>query len=163
MVIDGSYNGGFNSISGGVKYLHDLEPEYNKMLFLGDMRELGEESKPLHIELANLIVESNIASVVLVGEEMKRYVYPILLEAFGETRVFSFLNSRLAGRQMRDLIVASEQKSVVFVKGSQNTIYLEEGIKEFLYDLRDVEKLCRQSDHWMNIKNHFFEAVIAEV
>jgi UDP-N-acetylmuramoyl-tripeptide--D-alanyl-D-alanine ligase len=40
VIIDGSYNGGFNSISGGIEYLDGLSAEYNKMLFLGDMREL---------------------------------------------------------------------------------------------------------------------------
>lgn len=144
------------------------------------MRELGDDSKELHTEIAEKIIASSIQSVVLVGEEMKRFVYPLLLEAWGSfppespegitpertsDRVFSFLHSRLAGKKVRDIIMTApdEVKTVVFVKGSQNSIYLEEGIKEFLYDLRDVEKLCRQSDYWMEIKNHFFESVIAEI
>jgi hypothetical protein len=48
----------------------------------------------------------------------------------------------------------------VFVKWSQNTIFLEEWIKEFLFDLRDSSKLCRQSDEWLKIKKQFFETVI---
>lgn len=163
VIIDGSYNGGFNSISGGVKYLHELEGEYEKILFLGDMRELGNESKNLHTELANIIAETNVNHVVLVGEEMKHYAYPILLERLGEDRVFSFLSSRLAGKKIRDILTTAEQKAIIFAKGSQNTIYLEEGIKEFLFDLRDVDNLCRQAPYWLNTKNHFFETVIAEV
>lgn len=144
------------------------------------MRELGEDSKELHTEIAEKIIASSVQSVVLVGEEMKRFVYPLLLEAWGtipedvpegtipertSDRVFAFLHSRLAGKKVRDIIMAApdEVKTVVFTKGSQNSIYLEEGIKEFLYDLRDVEKLCRQSDYWMEKKNHFFESVIAEI
>lgn len=144
------------------------------------MRELGEDSKELHTEIAEKIIASSVQSVVLVGEEMKRFVYPLLLEAWGNTptdeegnptsertsdRVFSFLHSRLAGKKLRDIIMAApdEAKTVVFTKGSQNGIYLEEGVKEFLYDLRDVEKLCRQSAYWMEKKNHFFESVIAEI
>lgn len=96
---------------------------------------------------------------------MQRTVYPLLLKAFGEERVFSFLSSRVAGKKVRDLIMNSPEdlKSIVFVKGSQNSIYLEEGIKEFLYDLRDIDKLCRQSNYWMGKKNNFFETVIAEI
>ncbi len=129
------------------------------------MRELGEESKALHTEIAESIVAAGIQWVVLVGEEMKHYVYPILLEHLGADNVFAFLNSRLAGEKVRDIImgIENEEKTVVFVKGSQNSIYLEEGIKEFLYDLRDVEKLCRQDSHWIGRKNHFFETVIAEI
>jgi UDP-N-acetylmuramyl pentapeptide synthase len=129
------------------------------------MRELGEDSKELHTEIAEKIKASSIQSVILVGEEMKRFVYPILLETMGEDRVFSFLHSRLAGMKVRDIIMSGpdDAKTVVFTKGSQNSIYLEEGIKEFLYDLRDFDKLCRQEDYWMEIKNHFFESVIAEI
>lgn len=135
------------------------------------MRELGDESKELHTDIAEKIIASSVQSVVLVGEEMKRFVYPLLLEAWkdpetGESdRVFSFLHSRLAGKKVRDLIMTApdDKKTVIFAKGSQNTIYLEEGIKEFLYDLRDVDKLCRQSNSWMDTKNHFFESVIAEI
>ncbi|MDP2103623.1 MAG: UDP-N-acetylmuramoyl-tripeptide--D-alanyl-D-alanine ligase [Candidatus Gracilibacteria bacterium] len=165
IIVDGSYNGGFNSISGGITYLKKLDKEYNKILFIGDMRELGEESKALHTEIAESIVAAGIQWVVLVGEEMKHYVYPILLEHLGADNVFAFLNSRLAGEKVRDIImgIENEEKTVVFVKGSQNSIYLEEGIKEFLYDLRDVEKLCRQDSHWIGRKNHFFETVIAEI
>lgn len=180
VIIDGSYNGGFNSISGGIEYLDGLGDEYNKVLFIGDMRELGDDSKEFHTEIAEKIIASSIQSVILVGEEMKRFVYPLLLEAWGSIptdvpegiapeltsdRVFSFLHSRLAGKKVRDIIMAApdEVKTVIFTKGSQSSIYLEEGIKEFLYDLRDVDKLCRQSDHWMGIKNHFFESVIAEI
>lgn len=134
LIIDGSYNGGFNSISGGIEYLDGLGSEYNKILFLGDMRELGEDSKELHTEIAEKIIASSVQSVVLVGEEMKRFVYPLLLEAWGtfpeETpegsvmaerktdRVFSFLHSRLAGKKVRDIIMASsdDTKTVIFTK-----------------------------------------------
>lgn len=165
LIIDGSYNGGYNSISWGIGYLDGISNEYNKILFLGDMRDLGEESKELHLEIAQQIIESSVKSVVLVGEEMKHFVYPIILDAWGEERVFSFLHSRLAGKKVRDIIIAApdEVKTVVFTKGSQTSIYLEEGIKEFLYDLRDVDKLCRQGDYWMRTKNHFFESVIAAI
>ena len=105
------------------------------------MRELGGESRALHVELAENIAETDVDCVVLVGEEMQHHVYPILLERFGEKCVFSFLNSRLAGKKIRDILanIEDERKIVVFVKGSQNTIYLEEGIKEFLFDLRDID------------------------
>lgn len=165
IIVDGSYNGGFNSISGGITYLKKLDKDYNKILFIGDMRELGEESKTLHIEIAESIIAADISWVVLVWEEMKHYVYPILLEHLGEDHVFAFLNSRLAGEKVRDIIMnmPNDEKTVVFTKGSQNSIYLEEWIKEFLYDLRDVDKLCRQDSHWIDRKNHFFETVIAEI
>ena len=38
---------------------------------------------------------------------------------------------------------------VVYVKGSQNTIFLEEGIKKILRNPSDIDKLCRQSAEWL--------------
>jgi len=44
------------------------------------------------------------------------------------------------------------QNSLVLVKGSQNTIFLEEAIKYLLKDKEDEKKLCRQDDYWLKIK-----------
>lgn len=45
--------------------------------------------------------------------------------------------------------------ATILVKGSQNTIYLEEIVKELLADKNDVSKLCRQSKYWYSLKNQF--------
>jgi UDP-N-acetylmuramyl pentapeptide synthase len=162
VVIDGSYNGGFAAITAGVEYLSEPSMEaYERVLFLGDMRELGSESEALHTELAEKILSCQPGAVVLVGEEMRKYVYPKLLEAIGDGKVWSYSSSRVAGVKVREILVAAEKPSVVFVKGSQTNVYLEEGIKEFLFDLRDTEKLCRQSERWMRIKSHFFDTIVA--
>ncbi|MDD2487654.1 MAG: Mur ligase family protein [Candidatus Gracilibacteria bacterium] len=160
IIIDGSYNGGITSISAGVDYMSSLNNDYNKILFLGDMRELGEESKKIHMELAEKIMLSNVDKVILVGEEMKKYIYEKMVKHFGEQNVYWFASSRQAGLKIRSDIQKSERQSVIFVKGSQNTIFLEEGIKEFIYDIRDISKLCRQSVHWMKIKENFFNNVL---
>jgi hypothetical protein len=48
---------------------------------------------------------------------------------------------------------------MIYVKWSQNTIFLEEGIKEFLASDEDRGKLCRQSAEWMRKKEHFFSSL----
>lgn len=162
IILDGTYNGGFMAMSAGIEYLAEAaKDEYARILMLGDMRELGDETENLHDEIANLINETNPDAVVLVGPEMRRYVFPKVQEALGEDRVFSYFSSRIAGVKVRECITAQEKPCIIFAKGSQNNIYLEEGVKEFLFDLRDAEKLCRQAPHWMKLKNHFFEAVVS--
>lgn len=161
IVLDGSYNGGFAAMVGGMESLAETPEEYGRVCFLGDMRELGDESRAMHEELADKIVECHPDAVVLVGEEMRKYVYPKLKEALGEDRVRSHLSSRVAGVRVREAILAIERPCVVFVKGSQTNVYMEEGIKEFLFDLRDAEKLCRQSSRWMKTKGHFFDTIVA--
>lgn len=161
-IVDGSYNGSHESIKAGIEYLTELPSNLHKCLFLGDMRELGKDSKELHEDIAQRIIELSPSFVVLVGEEMRKYVLPKLQECFPEGRLFHSLNSRVAGQKVRELIYEREGPKVIFVKGSQTTIYLEEGIKEFLFDRRDVENLCRQSPRWIKKKHEFF-TVIAPV
>lgn len=161
VIVDGTYNGGFAAMSAGIEYLSELPEEYARVFFLGDMRELGPDSEEMHGEIAAKIVEANPDAVVLVGDEMRKYVLPVLSEAFAD-KVFSFSSSRVGGAKVRETIVSIEKPAVVFAKGSQTNIYLEEGLKEFLFDLRDAEKLCRQSQRWMKVKAHFFDTICAK-
>ena len=43
----------------------------------------------------------------------------------------------------------------ILIKGSQNTIFLEELVKSILLDPSDSSKLCRQSAWWLKTKNKF--------
>jgi UDP-N-acetylmuramoyl-tripeptide--D-alanyl-D-alanine ligase len=158
-IVDGSYNGSHEAIKAGIEYLSELPTHLHKCLFLGDMRELGKDSKELHEDIADRIIELSPSFVVLVGEEMRKYVLPKLQECFPEWRLFHSLNSKVAGQKVRELIYEREGPKVIFVKGSQTTIYLEEGIKEFLFDMRDVENLCRQSPRWIKKKHEFFTLI----
>jgi UDP-N-acetylmuramyl pentapeptide synthase len=159
IIIDGSYNGGFSSITWGIDYIKQLPDTYEKILFLGDMRELWVETKKMHQELAQVLIDSGVDKIVLVWEESKKYIIGTIQESFGE-RAYHSLSSKIAGKKVREFIQNSEKPVIVFVKGSQNTIFLEEGIKEFLFDLRDCSKLCRQSEEWLGKKRQFFETVI---
>lgn len=161
VIVDGSYNGGFAAMSAGLEYLAEIPEDRSRVCFLGDMRELGPDSEPLHKEIAQKVLEANPDAVVLVGDEMRRYVFPALSEAMPD-KVWSFSSSRVGGAKVRECLVALEKPAVVFVKGSQTNIYLEEGIKDFLFDLRDIEKLCRQSPRWLKIKAHFYDTICAK-
>jgi UDP-N-acetylmuramyl pentapeptide synthase len=156
IIIDGSYNGWCVAIWAWINYMDKLSSDFNKILFLWDMRELWDESKKMHVQLKNRIINSTIDKIIIVWEEMKKYVYEDLVKHFWEENVSWFLSSRQAGRKIREIIASTSKQSVIFVKWSQNTIFLEEWIKEFLYDIRDASKLCRQWHHWMKKKDDFF-------
>lgn len=158
-ILDGSYNGSHEAITAGIEYLQELDPSISKALFLGDMRELGADSREMHEDLIDRIVELNPVFIVLVGEEMRKYVVAALKEKLGEDRVFHSANSRVAGQKVRELLYEIEGQKAIFVKGSQNTIFLEEGIKEFLFDMRDIDNLCRQSPRWLKKKSEYFDLI----
>lgn len=123
------------------------------------MRELGADSREMHEDLIDRIAELGPVFIILVGEEMRKYVVAALKEKMGEDRVFHYANSRVAGQKTRELLYEIEGQKAIFVKGSQNTIFLEEGIKEFLFDMRDIDNLCRQSPRWLKKKSEYFDLI----
>ena len=160
IIIDWSYNWWFLSISSWVKYIWSLNsPSYKKVLFLWDMRELWPESKKCHSELAQIIKDYDFDYIALVWEEMKIHVFDQLVSHFWKDKVFISKSSKISGDEIRNFILANWQ-SIVYVKGSQNTIFLEEWIKKLLFDMKDYNKLCRQSEKWLSIKESFYSHII---
>lgn len=159
-IIDGSYNGGFESI---VKWLESLSPFFEShriICLLGDMRELWTHTERIHKELAKNI-ESLFSKTIdihffLVGKEMIEHVAPIL------QRNYHTESGRLspeAGKSILALLKKEKKPTLIYVKWSQNTIFLEEWIKEFLENPADEKTLCRQSDDWMDKKEIYFRSL----
>jgi UDP-N-acetylmuramyl pentapeptide synthase len=159
-IIDGSYNGGYLSIREGIVSMRSFLHSHRVIFFLGDMRELGEVSRDIHEQLAHeicdIIPHESRVSFYLVGPMMRDYVAPILDPHF---HTLSSLSSRESGEQIRDDIAKNKTDTIIYAKWSQNTIFIEEGIKSLLSDLLDVGKLPRQTAHWMDKKNAFFKSL----
>jgi UDP-N-acetylmuramoyl-tripeptide--D-alanyl-D-alanine ligase len=162
VIIDGSYNGWYTSIHAWIVSMRSFLHSHRVFFVLGDMRELWGETERLHVQLAKEIldifpIESNI-SFFLVGPNMQRYVQPILSQSFLSQ---SFLSSREAGIIIKSILLQKQDNSqtMIYVKGSQNTIFLEEAIKIFLLQSQDSARLCRQSDDWMAKKILFFDSL----
>ncbi|MFZ2256186.1 MAG: Mur ligase family protein [Patescibacteria group bacterium] len=97
-IIDGSYNGGYLSLHGGIASMRSFLSSHTLIFLIGDMRELGIETESLHQKLAEEIISMiphNTGDVYffLVGPYMRQYVLPILRPKF---QVESFLSSREA-------------------------------------------------------------------
>jgi len=63
------------------------------------------------------------------------------------------------GDSLRSLLKDSDDKYILVFKGSQNTVFLEESIKQVLADPADVSLLPRQNNWWMGKKNAFFDGL----
>ncbi len=111
---------------------------------LGDMRELGHQSAPEHRSLAPHALAC--ADLILtVGPQMQKY-FP------NHKKIHKFLYYW----QVLDYLKKINTKnSIILVKGSQNTIFLEEVVKELLLNPADAQYLCRQGLHWLKIKANF--------
>jgi len=144
-IIDGTYNSSPQPAYEFLKLLSSYS-DTRKIAILGDMRELGHQSAFEHKRLAKLAVSS--ADIILTtGPETKKY-FP------KSKNIHKFLYYW----QVIDFIQNSKfqtQDSTILVKGSQNTIYLEEVVKALLKNPSDTKNLCRQSPYWLKIKEKF--------
>lgn len=147
-IIDSSYNSSRKATIDALKVLSKIGGE-KTVAVLGDMRELGKLTKSEHEKVAEEIVKQKIRRVILVGPAMSEFVYPKLIEnGYRQNRtVFKTLEPKWA----LDLIVSEDflrNGETILVKGSQNTLFLEEIVERLLVSKKDVAKLCRREKLW---------------
>jgi|GEM_PF-2273819 len=78
---------------------------------------------------------------------------------FAMDTVQTSLSALEIGDALRSLLKDSEDKYILVFKGSQNTVFLEESIKQVLDDPADVSLLPRQNNWWMKKKQVFFDGL----
>lgn len=139
-LIDSSYNSSPESCIEMLKFLATFKTK--KIAVLGDMRELGVSSAVEHQKIYDFALKS-ADLIISVGPETHKY--------FGaKSQKFNFWWQATA--YLKTQINGGE---TILIKGSQNTIYLEEVIKTLLENKSDSTKLCRQSKYWQKIKDEF--------
>ncbi|MPN15640.1 UDP-N-acetylmuramoyl-tripeptide--D-alanyl-D-alanine ligase [bioreactor metagenome] len=123
-----------------LKFLDSFKTK--KIAVLGDMRELGSSNESEHNNIYQQAVKI-VDLLISVGPETKKY--------FGDKSV-KFDYWWQAAEFLKQQLVDGE---TILVKGSQNTIFLEELVKSILKNPSDSSKLCRQSKWWLKTKNNF--------
>lgn len=149
LIIDSSYNASRSSVTTYLSLLKELKQQTGKpVVFLfGDMRELGKEAEAEHQEVAQEIGKA-CDYVYLVGPLTDRYVLPVLeKKELKELKWFG--TNRQAGEYLRESL---PKNCLILVKGSQNTLFLEESIKYILSEKKDALLLCRQEKFWKEVK-----------
>ena len=151
IIIDSSYNASKTATIAFLDLVLELKAKSaRQVVFLfGDMRELGKGARMEHREVAERLV-GIVDYLYLVGPLTREYVLPIIQEhesRFKEVRWFH--SNKNAGEYLKDNL---PKGAIVLVKGSQNTIFLEETVKYLLKNKADVSKLCRQEPYWLNLK-----------
>ncbi len=147
LIVDSSYNA--SSMKDMIELMANISNSTGrKIALLGDMRELGQATQNMHEEIAHLASQV-FEQVFLVGKEMQRYALPILEKEL-PGHVAYFENSKKAGEEITKLLNPGD---LILVKGSQNTIFLEEAVKEMMLEEKLANNLlCRQSSWWLSVK-----------
>lgn len=154
LIIDSTYNSSRRSVLSFLDLVHQLKKDTKRPVFFlcGDMNELGNESKIEHEALLDPIA-ATVDYLYCVGPETKKYIYPHFVENKKLKEVQWFETALHAANFFKD---SAPHSAIILAKGSQNRVFLEETIKELLQDSKDLEKLCRQEEYWMEIKRKYF-------
>lgn len=160
VIIDSSYNASPSAVSAFLDLIADLKKQTDRptVMLFGDMRELGDEAKEAHEKLAKKIPQA-MERVYLVGPLAKEYLLPYLKHHEQIKEAKWFPTSIEAGKYLRENF---PKDGLLLVKGSQNTIFLEEAIKYILYDKTDRRYLCRQDKFWIQQKTAYIKSLQAQ-
>lgn len=142
IIVDSSYNASREPMIGSLELLKKIAGDKVKIAILGDMRELGKQARVEHEAVAKKIIET-ANKAILVGPLMKKYVLPILEQSGFQVKWFT-----TAGEAAVYIKNNLSKNSVVLIKGSQNTIFLEIVVETLLADKNDIQKLCRRGKFW---------------
>ncbi len=149
-IIDSSYNSSPLSCSQMLELLNNYPSP--KIAVLGDMRELGQQSAYFHHQIGLQALKS-ANTIITIGPETKTH-FP------QNSKIHSFNFWWQAADWLKKNL---PQKSTILVKGSQNTIYLEELVKSLipaskLNNYLSNQLICRQSKYWQKLKDDFKKA-----
>lgn len=149
VIIDSSYNASRAPLFTFIEAVSRLGKQEKRpfIAILGDMRELGKEARQEHEAVAGLLNEVSVDKLYCVGPLTKKYIIPLVKNSQW------FENSVELGQYLKTRL---PHRAVVLVKGSQNTIFLEETVKFILKNKKDENKLCRQSSFWKDKKRYLY-------
>jgi len=160
LIIDSSYNSSPIAAHSMLKLL-STAPRGKRVAILGDMRELGLQSAQEHRKLAKTAGKTTDL-LILVGPQMKKYFLPELIRlSFPLNKVSVFPHYQAAIPKIKNIIRANQ---TILIKGSQNTIFLEEIVKSLIpsktlktYLRKNL--ICRQSPFWLQTKKNFLRSI----
>ena len=150
-IIDDSYNSSPAAAKLALDYLYKIGSS-QKIAVLGNINEMGEYSQQAHEEVGQYCDPKKLSLVITIGPDAEKYLAPAA-EAKG-CKVQSFNNPYTAGEYLRPIV---QKGATVLIKGSQNGVFAEETVKLLLANPDEAQKLVRQSDDWLKIKEKSFK------
>ncbi len=147
ILIDDSYNSSPEAAKAALATLGSirLPPGGERYAVLGDMLELGEETRDAHREVGFSAAEHDIDFLITVGEASKLTAEGAKEAGLPEHQVACFADTASAGKFLQEKLSPGD---IVLVKGSQG-MRLERVLKEVMDEpLRAEALLVRQGPEW---------------
>lgn len=143
-IIDDTYNGSPASMQAALETLGTIAAP-RKVVVLGDMLELGEETQSRHKKLAQKFLEIKGDLIFLVGKRMQFAAEELQKNNFSQDNVFHFSDPVQAGKKLQEII---REGDLILVKGSQG-MRMEKIVEEIMaHPQKAQELLCRQNEEW---------------
>ncbi len=111
-IYDESYNASPESVKACIKSL--LEKPRNKFFIFGSMQELGEESEKYHIEIFNLINNSEIEKCLFICDKKNEKIYTNYLNDKNKFLVLNNIND-----VPKEINKSTKQGDSILIKGSR--------------------------------------------
>ena len=152
IVVDSTYNSSPLSLRKVMKESNEIHkrlyPDSIRLFILGDMRELGESERLHHEQLAEYLKEILTPDdhILLLGQAMTT-TYKKIIQLSTYHNIHHFLHFDEVAEQAKEIITElshNNKHAFVIIKGSQNTIFLEEVTKALLAHPEDNSLLVRQ-------------------
>lgn len=148
MIIDDSFNASTEAVIKGLEYISTYD-DYYKVAVLGGINELGKYELSEHKKVAKKAGE--IADLtIFIGKQFSG-----IRSIINQKSNLWFKNSREAGEYIKKQY---QSNWLIYSKGSQDKIYVEEAIKPIL-SRRNRKMLPRQSKEWINRKKDYFTSL----
>lgn len=115
-MIQDCYNANPDSMKAAVTLLKNLGEDKRTIAVLGDMFELGAETRKLHREVGAYVADSRISLLIACGELGKEFSHGAAAQGMNPSRIFEAPHVRDAAKVLRKL---AEPGDVVLLKASR--------------------------------------------
>ena len=144
LIIDDTYNSSPTSALAALGTMKQIEAK-RKIVILGDMLELGEESEKSHLEVIKNVLAGKFDKLILIGKRMRQAAQIILGENNDIKSILFFSSPMETGKVLKTVF---REGDLILVKGSQS-MRMEKVIEEIIADPQEIPNLlCRQSKTW---------------
>ena len=125
-IINDAYNSNPESLKSALAFLSDIEIAGKRIAILGDMLELGEHSRTLHLK-AGQVIPTNIDLLITVGPHSRAIAHG------AEGRIESIISCDTPKQAAQELIQYAQPGDAVLIKGSRG-IKLEQVLEELMHE-----------------------------
>ncbi|MBO8144369.1 MAG: UDP-N-acetylmuramoyl-tripeptide--D-alanyl-D-alanine ligase [Thermodesulfobacterium sp.] len=134
LIIDDTYNANPGSTKAALEFIKGLSKNWErKVVILGDMKELGKDSKMLHEEIGKLVAE--VADfAIFTGEMAKSYEKGFRSEKNKECKTFDSVDELLKNFSLKEFLEKEKRNTAILIKGSR-ALRMERIVEKLIEEL----------------------------